>query len=177
MRREGTTTLERDGSATLTFLRAYRHRPEHVWQAISTPEGLREWLLCSSAKIEPRVGGRVELVSGPAHYRSQGQVLAWDPPRVLEYEWNVEPVPEMPRGERATFRYELTWDGAVTRLVVVYRRLTPSTARGFVVGVHAFLERLEAQLDARPLPGFSPLFEALRANYPEWSHDPPAAGQ
>src|SRR6185295_11967498 len=83
-------TLTPDGEyATLVFRRLYRHTPELVWDAISTPEGLREWLLCSSAKIEPRTGGRIEMISGPARYHSTGAILAWDPPRLLEYEWNV----------------------------------------------------------------------------------------
>lgn len=177
MRPKGTTTLEGDGSATLTFLRAYRHEPKHVWEALSTPEGLREWLLCTHVQLEPRKGGRISLVSGPAQYRSDGIILVWEPPRVLEYEWNVAPVPEMPNGERATFRYELTWDGSVTRLLVTYRRLTQRTAKGFVVGLHALLDRLEAQLDGAPLPDFATTFERLVAAYPEWSHDAPAARQ
>lgn len=169
MRREGVVT--EDGEhATLTFLRAYRHRPEHVWEAISTPEGLREWLLCSHAMIDGRVGGRIEMVSGPPQYRSTGEILAWDPPRLFEYEWNVAPTAEMPRGERAIFRYELAWDGSVTRLAVTYRRLSREVARGFVVGVHVFLDRLEAQLAGAPLPELLPAFEAMRREYPEWSH-------
>lgn len=47
-----------------------------------------------------------------------GKVRVWDPPRHLEYEWNVESVPEMPRGEQAIFRYELTPEGDSTHLVV-----------------------------------------------------------
>lgn len=177
MRPKGTTTLDAEGYATLTFLRAYRHAPEHVWDAISTPEGLREWLLCSHVELEPRVGGRIALVSGPAQYRSSGVILVWDPPRVLEYEWNVEPVAEMPNGERAVFRYELAWDGVVTRLLVTYRRLTEATAKGFVVGLHALLDRLEAQLEGAQLPDFAARFELLRAAYPEWSHDAPTPGE
>src|SRR5262245_48968184 len=92
--------------ATLRFERVYRHALEHVWDAIATPEGLAGWLLCTRAEIEARAGGRIELVSGPAQYHSTGRILVWEPPRVLEYEWNVAPVPEMPRGERAIFRYE-----------------------------------------------------------------------
>jgi hypothetical protein len=90
---------------------------------------------------------------------------------LLEYEWNVPPVPEMPQGENAIFRYELSWDGTVTRLVVTYRRLTQSTAKGFVVGLHAFLDRLEAQLDGSSLPDFATHFTALLTEYPAWSHD------
>jgi uncharacterized protein YndB with AHSA1/START domain len=163
-------TLREDGEhATLTFRRVYRHAPERVWEAITTLEGLREWLMCTRAVIEPRVGGRIELVSGPAAYHSTGKILAWEPPRVLEYEWNVEPVPEMPHGERAIFRYELTPDGGSTHVLVTYRRITRQTAAGFLPGLHAFLDRLEAQLDGQALPDWMQRFAEVRTQYPEWS--------
>jgi uncharacterized protein YndB with AHSA1/START domain len=155
--------------ATLEFRRWYGHAPERVWDAISTPEGLREWLLCSRARIEARVGGDIELVSGPTSYHSTGKILAWEPPRLLEYEWNVAPVPEMPRGERAIFRYELFPREGGTELWVTYRRITQQTARGFLPGVHAFLDRLEAQLDGQVLPDWLERFAALRPIYPEWN--------
>lgn len=158
-----------DGArASLTFHRTYRHRREHVWDAIATPEGLRGWLLCTHAEIEARAGGRITLVSGPAAYRSEGRVLAWAPPVLLEYEWNVAPVPEMPEGQRAVFRFELEADGPTTHLTVIYRRLTLATARGFLPGVHAFLDRLAAQLDGVELPDFVARFRALLAEYPAW---------
>jgi uncharacterized protein YndB with AHSA1/START domain len=162
------TLVEEGEYATLTFHRVYRHTPERVWDAVSTPEGLREWLMCTRASIDGRRGGRIELVSGAAGYHSTGKILAWDPPRVLEYEWNVAPVPEMPRGEQAVFRYELTPEGGSTRLVVTYRRITQTTARGFLPGLHAFLDRLEAQLDGRALSDWAQRFGELRGEYPEW---------
>jgi uncharacterized protein YndB with AHSA1/START domain len=162
--------LAEDGEyATLTFRRLYRHAPEHVWDAIATPEGLREWLMCTRASIEERVGGRIELVSGVAGYHSIGKILTWEPPRVLEYEWNIAPVPEMPRGEQAIFRYELTPDGDSTRVVVTYRQITKQTARGFLPGLHAFLDRLEAQLDGRPLVDWKRRFDELAVEYPDWT--------
>lgn len=164
-------TLSKDGDyATLTFERLYRHPPEHVWNAIATPEGLREWLMCTHAVIEGHVGGQIELVSGLASYHSTGKILTWNPPRVLEYEWNVGPVPEMPHGEHAIFRYELTPnDGDSTHVLVTYRRITKETARGFLPGVHTFLDRLEAQLNGRALPDWLQRFTELQAEYPEWS--------
>ena len=156
--------------ADLTFRRVYRHRIEDVWDAIATPEGLRAWLMATDVKIEPRAGGRFEMVSGPARFLSTGEILAWEPPRVLEYEWNVGPVPEMPTGERAIVRYELEARGDATHLVVTYRRLTLNTSRGFLPGLHAFLDRLEAQLVGAALPGFFERFAQCRADYPEWSH-------
>ena len=171
-------TLVEDGAyATLTFRRVYRHSAARVWDAIATPEGLRGWLMCTHAEIEGRVGGRIEMVSGPPGYRSTGRILVWEPPRVLEYEWNVPAVPEMPDGERAIFRYELTPDGDATRVLVTYRRLTKPTARGFLPGLHAFLERLESQLDERTLPDWAQRFDELRAEYPEWRGHAPAPGQ
>ncbi|HEX2730930.1 MAG TPA: SRPBCC domain-containing protein [Polyangiaceae bacterium] len=163
-------TLTPDGKhATLTFCRRYPHRIEHVWDAIATPEGLRGWLVCSFAKIDGRVGGDFDMLSGPAGYHSTGKILSWQPPRVLEYEWNVGPVLEMPEGEQAIFRYELTERGNETELIVTYRRITQQTARGFLPGLHAFLDRLEAQLDARPLPDWQERFASLITEYPQWS--------
>ena len=140
---------DEDGEhATLTFRRVYRHAIEHVWDAIATPEGLRGWLMA------PRRGSR----AAPAAHRDgvgtrgttrPGRILAWEPPRLLEYEWNVAPVPEMPRGERAIFRYELDADGE-SRGSRDYRRITLANgARISCPVLHAFLDRLEAQLDGR----------------------------
>jgi uncharacterized protein YndB with AHSA1/START domain len=165
--------LEEGEYATLTFQRIYRHTPEHVWKALTTPEGLREWLMCSHVLIDARVDGWIEMVSGPGRYHSAGKILAWEPPRVLEYEWNVVPVPEMPHGERAIFRYELTPEDESTRLLVTYRRVTRQTARGFLPGTHALLDRLEAQLDGRALPDWPQLMRELHTQYPEWSGHAP----
>jgi uncharacterized protein YndB with AHSA1/START domain len=176
MQRKGISVVDGE-HATITFTRVFRHRAEHVWDAISTPEGLREWLLCSYARIDGRAGGRIELASGPPQYRSTGEILVWDPPRVLEYEWNVQPNAEMPRGEQAIFRYELRERGDETTLVVTYRRITAATARGFLPGLHAFLDRLEAQLDRSELPDWFARFREVRVEYPEWRDHAPAAGE
>jgi uncharacterized protein YndB with AHSA1/START domain len=175
-RRKGKLSLE-DGVVSLVFERLLPHSPKDVWDAIATPEGLREWLMCTEAKIDGRVGGRIELVSGPASYHSTGKILVWQPPRALEYEWKVKPVPEMPRGEDATFRYDLEPRGASTLLTVTYRRLTLESARGFLPGVHAFLDRLEAQLDGAPVPDWLARFGQLRGEYPEWREHAAPAGQ
>jgi uncharacterized protein YndB with AHSA1/START domain len=153
---------------TIIFKRLLRHPPESVWEAITDPAELKEWLMCSSAKIEPRAGGTMEMVAGPAQFHVKGKVLIWDPPRIYEHEWKVAPVPEMPNGEDAIFRYELFPKGDHTMLTVTYRRLTPQTARGFAPGTHVLLDRLEAQLNQERLPDWMPRFSELMADYPEW---------
>jgi uncharacterized protein YndB with AHSA1/START domain len=163
--------------AKITFRRVYQHLIQHVWDAIATPEGLHGWLMCTHVRIEGKTGGQIELVSGPSGYTSVGKILSWEPPRVLEYEWNVEPVPEMPRGERAVFRFELTPIGSSTELVVKYRRITAQTARGFLPGMHVFLDRLEAQMDGEKLPNWMERFSEIVAKYPEWSGHAPDPGE
>jgi uncharacterized protein YndB with AHSA1/START domain len=154
--------------ATITFKRTLPHPPELVWQAITDPDELKEWLMCSAAKIDGRTGGSVEMVSGPSQFHVRGKILTWDPPHVYEHEWKVGPVPEMPQGEDAVFRYELTREGHSTRLTVTYRRLTRRTASGFGPGTHVLLDRLEAQLDNQPLPDWMTRFAEVQSYYPPW---------
>ena len=170
----GSLAIDPPGAhATLTFHRTYAHPPARVWDAIATPDGLAGWLFATDVTLEARVGGAIAMTSGPTGYRSTGTVLAWDPPRAFAYEWNVAPVAEMPRGERASFHYALAAraDGG-TDLAVVVRRISTPTARGMLPGVHAVLDRLAAQLDApdAPLPDWFERFAAARAAYPAWSH-------
>lgn len=165
--RKGKVVIE-GNHATITFKRILRHAPELVWNAITNPDELKEWLMCSSAKIEGKTGGMVEMVAGPAQYHIRGKILTWDPPRVYEHEWRVDPVPEMPNGENAIFRYELIPQGEATLLTVTYRRITRETANGFAPGTHILLDRLEAQLNGNPLPNWMKRFEELRTVYPEW---------
>jgi uncharacterized protein YndB with AHSA1/START domain len=170
--------LAGDGEfVTLTFKRSYRHTIEHVWDAVATADGVRGWLLCEQASIDGHAGGRIEMISGPARYHSSGNILTWEPPRIFEYEWNVAPVPEMPHGERAVFRYELSADGDWTHLVVTIRHLTRATAGGFLPGMHAFLDRLEAELDGGALPEWIRRFEELHGEYQEWIADAATPGK
>ena len=165
--RQAEITHEGD-HATIVFKRLLKHEPGRVWDAITKPEELGQWLMCSSAKIEGKVGGSIDMVSGPAQFHVTGKILVWDPPHVYEHEWKVAPGPEMPGGEDAVFRYELFPQGSNTLLTVTYRRLTRRTAGGFGPGGHVLLDRMEAQLDGTPLPGWMPRFAELLALYPEW---------
>jgi uncharacterized protein YndB with AHSA1/START domain len=170
--------LAGDGAfVTLTFQRSYRHTIEHVWDAVATADGVRAWLLCEQVSIDGRAGGRIEMISGPARYHSSGKILTWEPPRIFEYEWTVAPVPEMPHGERAVFRYELNADGEWTHLVVTINHLTRATAGGFLPGMHAFLDRLEAELDGAALPEWIRRFGELQGDYQEWTGDAATPGK
>lgn len=153
--------------ATLNFERRLRHPPEAVWEAITKPEELARWYM-TRAKIDARPGGRIDFIAGISQFHVTGNILVWDPPRVFEHEWNVEPHKYLPNGERAIIRWELVRDGNETVLKLIHRNLNRNTAIGFSAGTHAFLDRLEAHLDNTPLPDWSKRVSEMRPNYPSW---------
>lgn len=161
--RPGTVTYEGD-FATLAFERHLDHPIEVVWDAITNPEHLARWYM-TKARLEARAGGSIDYVSGISQFHVMGKILTWDPPRVYEHEWNVEPREYLPHGERSVVRWELTPDGDGTILRITHRHLTQQTARGFVAGTHAFLDRLEDELDGRPLTNWVKRVDELRPVY------------
>src|SRR5213080_191190 len=164
--RLGTLTFEGD-YATLTFERRIRHPVELVWEAITEPEHLARWYL-TKARVEAREGGSIEYLTGPAQVHVTGKILIWEPPRVFEHEWNVEPRKDLAKGERSIVRWELTPVGDTTLLRFSHRRLTRPTAIVFAGGMHAFLDRLEDQLEGRPLGDWLTRVGQIRPEYPQW---------
>lgn len=151
----------REGGAVLTLERFLAHPPEVVWRAVTDPTEVRRWFL-TEAQVEAWVGGRVDLVTGSYRLHATGKVVAWDPPRLYEYEWNIAPRASFPEGERAVVRWELRPENGGTLLVVTHRDLTRRTAGVFGVGMEAFLDRLVAQLSGEPLPDWDARVKQLR---------------
>lgn len=166
--RPGDLTFEGD-YATLAFERRLRHPVQAVWEAITDPDRLAQWYL-TKARIDARTGGTIDFVSTPAQVHVTGKILTWEPPRIFEHEWNVEPRKELPQGERSVVRWELTPEGDVTILRFSHRRLTRETAIIFSGGMVAFLERLENQLDGVPLVDWAARVEKVRAQH--FARDP-----
>jgi uncharacterized protein YndB with AHSA1/START domain len=134
---------------------------------LTDPAALRRWFM-TTARIDGRPGGSIDMVSGPSGFHWTGRILAWEPPRLFEYEFNAEPRAELPDGERSVVRWELAAVDGGTLLRLTHRRLTRRTALGFAPGTHAFLDRLGAQLDGGELPDWMKLFAEAQPNYPTW---------
>jgi len=164
--RAGTLTFDGD-YAIITFERSIRHPIPVVWEALTESEHLARWYM-TRARLDAREGGSIDYSSGPAQYHVTGKILVWQPPRVFEHEWNVEPRKELPKAEKSIVRWELTPDGEGTLLRLTHKRLTRPTAIGFVSGIHAFLDRLEDELDGAPLTDWPTRVNEVRANYPQW---------
>jgi len=157
----GTVTAD-DQGATIAFERRYPHPIEAVWAALTEPEQLASWL--GVTVLEGCEGGTIVIEAGPQSLpvevrRTTGRILAWDPPRVLEYEWHQAII------EASTVRFELTADGDATVLKLIHRWLSPRNANGFIPGWHAYLDRLAAHLAGDEIPDWSERYEQLKGGY------------
>ncbi len=153
-----------DNRATVTFTRFLKHSPSAVWEAITTPEEFSAWYN-GKAAIDGRMGGTFEVWTGPFHWT--GKILAWEPPRLFEYEHNHTPCEAWPTGVNTIVRWELTPTAAGTVLTFTQSRLKSNF--GFVPAMHVFLERLEAHLEGQPLPDFMQRFSKVAKLYPVWN--------
>ncbi len=162
----GTVTIE-GGYATLRYERRLPHPPEAVWKAITDPKEVSGWF-STTAKIDARPGGTLEYISVPVGFRRTGRILIWNPPRVFEHEWHIDPHPQLPNGEaESVICWELVQDAAGnTVLTVTHRRLTKANGLRFAPGWHAFLDRLAAQLSGEELPNLMERIAAVKGLYP-----------
>jgi uncharacterized protein YndB with AHSA1/START domain len=170
----------KDNRATLTFTRLLKHPQTLVWEAITTPEEFSAWY-SGKVAIDGRVGGMFEVWTG-GEFHWTGKILAWEPPRLLEYEHNHVPCKVMPSGADTIVRWELTPVKEGTSLTFTQSRLKSNF--GFAPAMHVFLERLEAHLKGLESPDFMQRFREVMPLYPIWKakevhleNDPQAACQ
>ena len=151
MSRADGTLVTSGGLALIAFERRLAHPVDAVWAALTESDQLAAWL--GRGTLEPREGGQVSIRTGPEPPERQrmisGQVLAWDPPRVLEHEW-IQPGLDI-----SVVRYELEADAGGTILRLTHRRSVAPGATGGRAGWHAYLDRLAAHLDGLPVPSWS----------------------
>ncbi|MEV0284927.1 SRPBCC family protein [Kribbella sp. NPDC050820] len=161
---QGELTIDGD-RATMTFRRHLPHPIGAVWAALTDPLERKAWF--GETTIDPRAGGFIEMMpdeppAAPDAKRLTGRILVWDPPYVLEHEWNQRIV------ESSVVRYELSPDGEGTLLTFTHIGLSPTNARGFLPGTHAFLDRLTCHLAGNQLPNWTIRYEEVASTYPSW---------
>jgi uncharacterized protein YndB with AHSA1/START domain len=149
--------------ATLVFVRHLPYPIEAVWSALTDPDRRAAWF--GETTLDGRVGGVIDLVpSGPRtpveRKRMTGRILVWDPPHVLEHEW------QQAVAEDGVVRYELARDGNGTVLTFSHRGLGVPTAKSFGPGTHAFLDRLEAHLAQASPPDWIERYREVAGGYP-----------
>jgi uncharacterized protein YndB with AHSA1/START domain len=129
--------LDRSGDALrLRFVRRLPHEPEKVFRALTEPEHLSAWFPTDIVG-ERRAGAALKFEfregEGPI---IEGTLLAYDPPRVLEYQW----------GEDETLRFELAPDDRGTVLTFVNTFAELGKAARDAAGWHTCLDLLGHEL-------------------------------
>ena len=129
-----------DGAPALHFQRLLRHPPEAVWRALTDPAALARWMQ-AEAVVDPRLGGRFEMIFQGGPHRMAGEITRWEPPSVLEYTW-----PEKSAGGDSLVRFTLrpTEGGCVLTLRHVLRG--GGDVADFASGWHWHLDCLDAAL-------------------------------
>lgn len=135
------TYTRRGELADMRFERFYPRPIETVWAALTVPERLADWM--GPAEVEPRLGGTYNLMTDRAE-PMRGRILAWQPPEVLEFSWTMGGSPE------SVARYELSRDGAGTRMVFTQTGVNYQAIGLMLPGWHHFWELLGLAMAGTP---------------------------
>lgn len=128
-----------DDHYRLTLVRRLTAKIEAVWEALTQPAQLSEWL--GDVELEPREGGEIHITfDGDDGVR--GRVLSFDAPHVFEFTWSDRSDAEDP----SIVRFELEADGDQTVLTLCHNRQGRRDARSTAAGWHAHLDVLDGLL-------------------------------
>lgn len=146
--------------AAILFERHLPASPEKAWAFLTETARLKEWY--GEGAIEPREGGKVELMGG--HIR--GVVTGWRPGEFLAYTWNVFSPGETVSSWPVTYlEFALAPEGQNTKLTLTHRpipkRMQPQTAMGW----HTFLDMMDAALRGEAVGPRGPYMQKNAALY------------
>ena len=122
----------------------YPHPPEKVWQALTDPAAIAEWLMPND--FEPRIGHRFTFHTHPAPGFDgiiDSEVLEIDPPRLLVYTWFAN-FHEDPKS-RSIVRWELTPTKSGTHVKLTHSGLAsePAACKDYAGGWPGVLAELK----------------------------------
>lgn len=127
-------TVSRAGDTfEIVFERKIAKPIEKVWAALTVPERIADWL--GIVDLDPKLGGHYRLKFSTDDPGMVGEIIAFEPPRLLAHTW---PDPDHPSG---IVRYELEPNGAGCRLTLVNSGLPGKYARS-IAGWHVFLDAI-----------------------------------
>jgi len=144
---------------SLTLVRRIRARPAVVFQALTSAEGMSQWLGPDAgpvlfAESDARVGGsfrvRFRMLDGTEH-ESTGEYLELVAPKrvVMSWQWTAGGDPDE-RGEISRVVIELAPSEAGTELTFTHERLQTEAARSsHERGWMGALDKLERYVSAR----------------------------
>jgi len=125
--------------AAIMFERDLPASPEKAWVFLTEPSRLAGWY--GEALIEPREGGKIEMMSG--HIR--GVITGWRPHQFLAHTWNVfQPGETISAWPVSYLEFMLEGHGTATHLTLIHRPIPARMQPQTMMGWHTFLDMLEA---------------------------------
>jgi uncharacterized protein YndB with AHSA1/START domain len=163
-------------AGTIRFQRVLPGPIERVWAYLTESEKRGTWL--ASGQMEPRVGGRVELIfrhadlspqteRTPDRYKqyegghtNHGRITRYEPPHLLSFTWSEE------SGDESEVTFELTPRNGDVILVLTHRRLGDRVTMVSVAsGWHTHLGILVDHLSGREPHPFWSTYAQIEAEY------------
>jgi uncharacterized protein YndB with AHSA1/START domain len=132
--------LTLDGRPTVRVEREYPHPIERVWQAVTTPEHLRQWFP-SPVELDLRPGGEMRFPAFDGDQGAAGTIEVVEAPRRLTFTWGAD---------RLTF--DLASHGGGTRFTLTHTFDDRFGAPSFATGWELCLAGLRRVLGGEPLP-------------------------
>lgn len=146
--------------AAVVFERTLPAQMEKAWFFLTETPRLTEWY--GEGVIEPREGGKVELMGG--HIR--GVVTGWRPGQFLAYTWNVfSPGETVSRWPVSYLEFALAADGANTKLILTHRPIPKAMQPQTMMGWHTFFDMLDAAARGEPVGTMTAIMQKNAALY------------
>ncbi len=139
------------------FERRLNHPVDRVWEALTEPSQLVQWL--AAAEIDPAPGGRYALHFQNIEHTHVGRVIRYEPPYLFEHTFGDD--------ANGVVRWELEPDGDGCQLRLSHTVYASDELANFASGWHTHLELLEALLDGAPEPWNWDRWHAHKARYSE----------
>lgn len=138
------TVSENNGIYSIRFERVVDHSIDKVWEAITIPEKIAQWLSPNikdpGTQINLQLGGRIRLQYMMA--LPEGVITALTPGQCLEITW----------GPQHVTKWDLFKEGRKKCRIVFTESLNEPLAMHGIVGYHAYLDLLTHVLDGGIVP-------------------------
>ena len=144
-----------DGEASVSFTRYHDTDPADLWDAVTNPARLARWF--APVEGDPREGGSFVIHFDDADTPSC-RVISCDAPRSFTWEWPHA-------ATTSVVEVQVGTEGPGSRLRLVHRRLTQTSAPEYSAGWQAYVQALEAHLDGRDAGDWWERFESTRGRY------------
>jgi uncharacterized protein YndB with AHSA1/START domain len=136
--------------------RRIEHPVDAVWEAISTPDGIKGWLGRAQLDLSPGGGVRLQFDKTMGNV-VEGHVTEVDPPHVLEYTFGQDD---------SILRWELQAEGAgATRLVLTHTLPAPDQFADAAAGWHTLVDMIPAAIEGEDPTWTKERWDEVRTEY------------